>query len=114
MKDAKGHGSNPRGQHAMGVDSVGAHDLPRKVQGDKLEHGMANDILHDTNSHDRDFHSLTTDQVLKLGDYAKQFGFRKSATSSGSTTRAFHTHLSNRRDREIRQHNARLKKNYGY
>lgn len=28
MKDAKGHGSNPRGAHAEGVDQVGHTDLP--------------------------------------------------------------------------------------
>lgn len=112
-KDAKGHGSDARGAHAGGVEAVGKHTLPGGVQGNKLEPGKANEILHDTNSHDRDFHTLRSDQVLRLVDYAKQFGYRKSATSSGSTARAFHTHLSNRRARDIRASNSAIHKYYG-
>ena len=109
MKDAKGHGSEKRGAHQMGVTAA-----TEGVQGRKLEHGTANAILHDTNSHDRDFHTLRSDQVLRLADYAKQFGYRKSAGSPGSTARAFHNYLSNRRQREIRSDNARIKSYYGH
>lgn len=122
MKDSKGHGSDARGANAEAAASL-ANNHPKAfvapvhpsmgVAGKKLEPGKANEILHDTNSHDRDFHTLRSDQTLRLADYAKQFGYRKSATSPGSTARAFHAHLSNRRAKDIRASNAAISRHYG-
>lgn len=108
MKDALGHGSNARGGPAAHQSAVeGA------ITGRKLGPGSANQILHATNSHDRDFHTLRSDQVQQLADYAKQFGYRKSASSPGSTARAFHNYLSNRRAKDIKSSNARIHEHYG-
>lgn len=104
---------NAAAELAQGNPKAGVAPINNGIQGNKLEPGTANAILHDTNSHDRDFHTLRSDQTLRLADYAKQFGYRKSASSPGSTARAFHNYLSNRRDKEIRASNAQIKKHFG-
>lgn len=50
-------------------------------------------VLQATGSRDKDYHTLNSSQTSDLHDYAKQFGYRKSASSPGSTGRAFHSYL---------------------
>lgn len=52
-------------------------------------------ILNNLKAHG-DYHALPTDTVLALGDYAKQYGYRRPKNANGSKTRYFHAHLQRR------------------
>lgn len=93
MKDAKGHGSEKRGAaaHQSGVEDA-THALVGARKSD-MNAFVARKVLEATGSHNQDYHTLGSSQQNALADYAKQFGYRKSATSPGSTGRAFHGYL---------------------
>jgi hypothetical protein len=64
MKDAKGHGSNPRGTlQRLGIP-LGA-----------------------------DYHTLSSSKAQELADEAKRQGYRKPDSANGSTGRYFHDRL---------------------
>lgn len=91
-KDAKGHGSEARGAaHQGGVEDA-TRSLASLGKGDMSPH-VAGKILDATGSRNADYHTLPSSTTSDLAAYAKQFGFRKSATSPGSTGRAFHGYL---------------------
>ena len=106
MKDAKGHGSDARSgpAHQSGVVDA-AQRAANAISPDFAKGEIAgagkNDMspytarmaLQATDSMNKDYHTLSSSQTGALADYAKQFGYRKSASSPGSTARAFHGYL---------------------
>jgi hypothetical protein len=85
--------------HGTKIDRKTGKALPRtnedveQVEESKITKPEAEAALEKSGSRGVDFHTLRSDQVQRLHDFAKELGYRKSKTAPGSTARMFHQHL---------------------
>lgn len=80
MKDAKGHGSNPRGTHAAGVDNVGQ---PKEYSWTKLPHG-GHVLAHKGNLADQVGHVMPQTQQNGTRMYVGRYSYSNSSGNAPS------------------------------